>query len=190
MRGILPEIRHVQKGDPVQRGVAVRTTAKSVLVHPYVYRQVCRNGAIAARTIQTCGVELVDPDEPPDVVDNILWQLREAVTACCEPDLFLKTVRQWRSARDRYVDHAITLLPFVRGRRSTLERSLVDLIFREFEREGDHSVYGLMNAVTATARRTADPEKKWNLEELGGGIPALVQPKLTPGGAHTELVAV
>ena len=33
-----------------------------------------------------------------------------------------------------------------------------------------------MNAVTATARDTRDPDLRWRLEEFGGGIPALLKP--------------
>ena len=34
----------------------------------------------------------------------------------------------------------------------------------------DRSRYGLMNAVTAVARDTRDPEIRWGLEEFGGGL--------------------
>ena len=44
----------------------------------------------------------------------------------------------------------------------------------EYTSEGDDSVFGLMNAVTSVAREEPDPEVRWDLEELGGGIPAMV----------------
>ena len=37
-----------------------------------------------------------------------------------------------------------------------------------------------MNAVTSLVRDTRDPEVRWRLEELGGGIPALVAPTRKP----------
>ena len=43
-------------------------------------------------------------------------------------------------------------------------------IMDQFFGGGDRSRFGLMNAVTAVARDEADPEVRWGLEELGGGI--------------------
>jgi hypothetical protein len=53
-------------------------------------------------------------------------------------------------------------------------------ILGKFASEGDRSGFGLMNAVTATARDTADPELRWRLEELGGGVAALRRPQMPP----------
>jgi len=46
----------------------------------------------------------------------------------------------------------------------------------------------VLNAITALARDTADPEQKWNLEELGGGIPAFLENDPTPDGALTSVI--
>jgi hypothetical protein len=46
-------------------------------------------------------------------------------------------------------------------------------------RTGDTTLFGLANAVTATARETRDPELKWDLEEFGGGI-AIGAPQISP----------
>jgi hypothetical protein len=42
-----------------------------------------------------------------------------------------------------------------------------------------------MNAITSLARDTRDPERRWRLEELGGGMLALIhrQRKSGPSGA-------
>src|SRR5262249_16488363 len=44
-RSVLPAVAEVRPGDRVQGGVAVRACEGQVWVHPYVFRQVCRNGA-------------------------------------------------------------------------------------------------------------------------------------------------
>ena len=41
----------------------------------------------------------------------------------------------------------------------------------------DRTQFGLMNAATSVARDTRDPELRWRLEELGGGIPVAVPPR-------------
>jgi hypothetical protein len=42
-----------------------------------------------------------------------------------------------------------------------------------------------MNAVTSVARDTRDPELRWRLEELGGGVPIAVRPRSPrPDEAH------
>jgi hypothetical protein len=51
-------------------------------------------------------------------------------------------------------------------------------------------VYALMNAVTAVARDEEDPETKWDLEELGGCVPALVPNGPRPRDAAAEMVGV
>ena len=46
----LPEVR---PQDRLQGGVALRVVEADILVHPYVFRQVCRNGAIVAQALET-----------------------------------------------------------------------------------------------------------------------------------------
>jgi len=43
-----------------------------------------------------------------------------------------------------------------------------------------------MNAVTSVARDTRDPELRWRLEELGGGIPAMLVPDPDDSGEAVE----
>ena len=50
----------MKPGDRVQGGVALRATEDDVWVHPYVFRQVCTNGAIIARATQTLHIEPSD----------------------------------------------------------------------------------------------------------------------------------
>jgi hypothetical protein len=58
-----------------------------------------------------------------------------------------------------------------------------------FLSDGDRSGFGLMNAVTAEARTEPRADRRWRLEELGGGMLAFLKP-LTPtlsGGAAEAL---
>jgi hypothetical protein len=52
---------------------------------------------------------------------------------------------------------------------------MLALIFDQWSESDDQSAFGLMNAVTAVARGTPDPETRWMLEEIGGSLPARVR---------------
>src|SRR5262245_18354226 len=78
-RSILAWVEEVRPGDGPQGGVAMRATEREAWLHPYVFRQVCRNGAIWAQAIQTQHVEGLDQLSPEEADTT----LREAVRACC-----------------------------------------------------------------------------------------------------------
>jgi hypothetical protein len=59
-----------------------------------------------------------------------------------------------------------------------------------FFQEGDRSRLALMNAVTSVARDTPDPEVRWRLEELGGGIPVGRAPVLQPDDTAAAMALV
>jgi hypothetical protein len=52
-RSVLPRVEEVRPGDRLQGGVALRSMDSQVWVHPYVFREVCRNGAIVAQALET-----------------------------------------------------------------------------------------------------------------------------------------
>src|SRR5262245_20524222 len=105
-RSVLPGVREVRPGDELQGGVALRTTDQRVYVHPYVFRLVCKNGAIRAHAIQT------------EQIDRRSWvtgeavaqRIRAAVQACCAPEAFSVAVEEIRSARETEADHAINMM--------------------------------------------------------------------------------
>jgi hypothetical protein len=172
-RSVLPGVRDVLPGDRLQGGVALRAKECEVWVHPYVFRQVCSNGAIMAQALQTrhlTDLNLRDPDEAEVAV-------REAVRACCEEDAFATSFREFRSATEVQADLAISLLPLLSRFRSA---ELFSRIVDQFFREPDRTRFSLTNAVTAVARGTRDPDTRWRLEELGGAIAAGKMPNPSP----------
>ena len=183
-RSVLPGYREVGRDDAVQGGVAIRATDEDIQVHPYVFRQVCRNGAIMAQAIQTWQVAR---DENSGIVDRApLGELREAIRACCSEEAFSTSAQQMRSAREVQADLALTIMPMLGRMPKEMVNQILGSIMERFVKERDDSRFGLMNAVTSVARDTRDPELRWRLEELGGGIPALIarpRPKLGPARA-------
>jgi hypothetical protein len=191
LRATLPMAWEVRPRDQVQGGVALRTLGHQVLVHPYVFRQVCRNGAIVAQAIQTRRVDRVEPDFPgqeePPV--EILAELGEALRSCCAEEVFTAYTEEMRSACEVEADAMLNLAPLVaRLPREVASQVLGDVMGR-FHAGGDRSLFGMMNAVTSAARDTRDPELRWRLEELGGAIPALRRPVPRPGDAALALRA-
>jgi hypothetical protein len=175
-RAVLPATHEVAPGDRLQGGVALRADDEEIRVHPYVFRQVCSNGAIFAQVV---GTRQIRRDECDFVV---LPQVCDAVRACCCDEAFAVAADQMRSAKNAEANAVLNLIPSL----STFLRGQAGLIVREvlarFRRERDRSRFGLMNAVTATARDTRDPELRWRLEELGGAIPAHLPRPITPRG--------
>src|SRR6266852_1393915 len=77
-RSILPHVREVRNNDQVQGGVALRATEEKIWVHPYLFRQVCRNGAIMAQALQT---PLVERSEF-EIGEEAAREMGAAVQAC------------------------------------------------------------------------------------------------------------
>jgi hypothetical protein len=168
VRSVLPRAREVLPKDRVQDGVALRATGGDVWIHPYVFRQVCSNGAIVAHAVQTRridGIDFLDPEQAESAI-------REALQACCAEECFTAFAQEMRSASEVQADLALNLMPLLsRLTDRNAARFVRDIMFR-FAKDADQSRFGLMNAVTSVARDTSDPEMRWRLEELGGGIAA------------------
>ncbi len=191
-RSVLPHVELVRADDRVQGGVALRATGTEVWLHPYVFRLVCRNGAIIAQTLQTEHLKDLRGQEPEEAVRSV----REAVEACCAEEAFTQTVQHMRTACEAQVDWALMMLPLLARHPATANSQFLSQIMSTFFRDGDQSRFGLVNAITATARDLSDPEARWNLEELGGRIAtgevpeALSEPRRSPTTRRSEAVAV
>jgi hypothetical protein len=173
-RSTLARTRHVGARDAVQGGVAVRSSADELCVRPYVFRQVCSNGMIMAHALEAWRIEQVRVRDP----DACLFELREAVRACARDEVFADAAGQMRSARVAHAELALRLLAGVRRWPGSL--GLNAQIMDRFERGRDHSRFGLLNAVTSVARDTTDPQRRWDLEALGGAMAALEDRVRTP----------
>jgi hypothetical protein len=194
LRAVLPSAADVRPGDGVQGGVALRAVGPEVLVHPYTFRLVCANGAIHAQALETRRVARpVRVDGPAggawsyEAMDA-LAELADAVRACAAPAVFARGVGEMRSAAEVEADHALMVMPFLSRLTASgapATRAFAQHIFARFHQGRDRSAFGLMNAVTSVARETRDPEARWRLEELGGGVPALLprRPRTAPPAA-------
>jgi hypothetical protein len=185
-RSVLPAVAEVRPGDRVQGGAALRAAGGEVWVHPYVFRQVCRNGAIVAHAIETrhlADLGSLTADECDEAV-------REAVRACCAPEAFAAAAGEMRAAVGADIDVALTMMPVLARLSGRHGQRLLREVLERLFRDGDRSRFGLMNAVTSLARDTSDPDLRWRLEEFGGGVPALRAPEVPSDDAAAEAVGV
>ena len=183
-RAILPDEMDVRPGDRVHAGVAVRTHDTEILVHPYTYRVVCTNGSINVSALGSRVVQRVELAAPTIVIDGVLDDLREAIHASGSPTALQYTVGAMRSAAEREADVMIQLMSALPHMPPGVRASMLRTIVRRFEEDGDRSALGLVNAVTSVARDTSDPELRWRLEEVGGGMLAYLpelRRSLVPG---------
>jgi hypothetical protein len=171
-RSVLPQVREVQRTDKVQGGVALRASEQEVWVNPYVFRLICRNGAIRAHALETRHFEFAECG----TTEEAAGALRDAIQACCSPEVFKAGVDEMRSARGAEVDLVLELLPLLSHFPPSRQASLLRIITDRFFQETDRSRFGLLNSVTSLARDSRDPELRWRLEELGGGIAAHREP--------------
>ncbi len=179
-RAVLPAAVEARPGDRIHGGVAVRTHDTEILVHPYSYRVVCTNGAIAAFATGSRVVERVEVAAPSTAINAVLEELRAAIDAAAAPAALDATVGAMRTAAQREADVMAQLMPLLPHMPPGMRASLVRTIVRRFETERDGSVLGLVNAVTSVARDTTDPETRWRLEELGGGMLAHLPERAKP----------
>jgi hypothetical protein len=165
-RSILQHVEDVRPGDRVQSGVALKATAGEVWLYPYLFRLVCRNGAIIAQTLESHSLADLHLMES----DAALQTIREGVGACCAEEVFKDTVRRMRTACEAEADLALNLLPLLSRISAMGNVELLSQIMDRFFREGEQSRFGLANVVTAIARDTRDPDLRWDLEEFGGAV--------------------
>jgi hypothetical protein len=166
-RSILPWVMEVRPKDQMKGGVALKSAECEVSIHPYLFRTVCRNGAIQAHAIETRRLDISDFFSR----DVATAELREAVRGCCVEEAFTGAVLEVRSAIETRADRVLSLLPLLSRLPLPQGSEMLRQIATRFFEDPDRSRFGLMNAVTSVARDTRDPELRWRLEEFGGGIP-------------------
>jgi hypothetical protein len=186
LRSVLPQVRQVRSSDKVQAGVAVMANRTDIFVHPFTFREVCRNGAVMSRTLDTVQIERVPFEASADVVESVLVEVRDAVRRCSAPEVFSNVVEGLKRAADTRASIVLELLKTVP--QPGIVAHLLDSIIEDMSLQPDPSVYGLMNRITRAARDQPDPQVRWDLEELGGGIPAMLSPSPQPDSAAESLV--
>ncbi len=181
LRAVFPMTEEVRPEDIVEGGIAVRVVGRKIRVRPYLLRQVCRNGAIMPHAGKARDIERVDFAASSEAIEAVEEQLREAVRSCAAPEVFAEAARQVRNAVAFELPSGT--MDLLLSSQETISEDLRDEVRQRFVEEADDSLFGLMNAVTSVARDQKNAEIRWDLEELGGSVPALRLPRVRPGGA-------
>jgi hypothetical protein len=147
-------------------------------VYPYLFRLVCKNGAIMAHATE--GREIPNLGSVPTF--EAVSLVSEAVEVCCERSAFATAAEQMRTAAQQPVDAMLSMMPFL-AQASSLAPEFARQIVERFFKESDRTRYGFMNAVTSVARDTREHALRWRLEELGGQVAAMrpAEPVLDDG---------
>ena len=131
---------------------------------PRLYREVCANGSLVC-------VEELERHEGAAGIG-------EAVERFLAPALYGPAVQPLREARATTVSdprESLDELQRIEDRHD-LVRAYFERFVRRFVGDEDYSLYGLMNAVTATARDVDDWPERLDLEELAGRLALLRRP--------------
>lgn len=172
-RAVLPLAGDVTPGDTIEGGVAIRAAGSQIVVHPYTLRKVCTNGAVMALATSSTRIERIGYDgivTPAYEISTILARVSEAVHASAAPEAFLQSIDDMRSAMHHEANLALHFLPRLQRTPTRAMRAMFEMIVGSWSAGDDRSEFGLMNAITAVARDTADPELRWTLEEVAGCV--------------------
>jgi hypothetical protein len=170
-RAVFGPARAVRPGDEIRGGVAIRVEGAEVVVHPFTWRQVCTNGAIAPLVHGSHRIERLEVDVATvsaAFTGAVVEELRSAIAICADPALLGETVDSMRSATDADGALAITVLTHLLHAVNEPQRQMLTAILDRHAAGGDPSAYGLFNAVTSLGRDTSEPDLRWRLELLGG----------------------
>lgn len=157
--------RDVRAGDDVVAGfAAARSPEGELRMWPRLYRLMCANGAILF--IGTGRGEAVEAWNVASRVEGLLGDRPfEAATG-----LLVQAARS-------PLDDPLRMLARARA------RTPADVVARAWPRTDDHTVYGLVNVVTAHARGEPDAARRFDLEKDAGRI---LQAVASPVGAPEE----
>lgn len=165
IRAHLPQMQTVRPHDEVQAGVALRADDTMITVLPYVYRLICTNGTLHARPLATHHIGRTEGLIAVETAALVC----EAVQACGSPQAFQTSLDEFQTALAA-PDAPSLLRPHFGHRALIRHQSRLSAVLEEYAREGERTWYGLMNAVSAVARDTADPAWRWHLQVAAGEI--------------------
>jgi hypothetical protein len=160
-RAVLPVTEEVRPKDLLKPGVAIRASGLAIYVIPYVFREICGNGAIWAHSSAALSLNIPADATAATIEDFVhtstkLAASEETIAACFE---------EVRTGIRTKVDVAQLIVSA--PSKGILDYDLHLAVNRELARQPEaRTRYDAMNVVTAVARDIRDPETKWKLESF------------------------
>lgn len=183
-RAVYERTGQVRAGDKVRGGVAMRTLGDDVIVHPFVLREICINGAVRAHATSTRCIARQRIDATMQSVhsyslDVLREELTAAVQGCASPDSFEDGIEEMRAALLADADQVLETLNFVRLVASLGSSPSAQFVYRSISRlvrqlaqagGRDRTAFAFGNALTAAGRDAPLPAARWALEEYGAAV--------------------
>lgn len=174
----------VSVGDVVQSGIIVSNSEVGqgmVEVKPFIYRLVCKNGAVidaAAKKRRHVGktIDLTSDDYEIYRTETInaanrafLMQIEDTVASVVNPATFDKILDTMREAKDRkFTNKNIPAVVELAAKKFGIPEGETGNILTHLVAEGDTSLYGLANAFTRYSQDVDNYDYATTLEEIGG----------------------
>ena len=179
-RSVMPPQAEVKPHDVMKGGVALRQLDEEIVIYPFVFRQVCKNGQIMASGSLQRSARITMNER-----FTAAHEIRETIAECADPATFGSIMEEVKKAPRDTDDRLLNLLPLLQKWMESSSRPRVYRRIMKLFRREENSRFGLMNAVTAYARDLDDPQERWDLEELGGAIAigAPINPPVLPARA-------
>jgi len=176
----------VRQGDTVQAGLVISNSEVGLgafKVQPMILRLVCMNGMISnvygmskyhvgKRITVEDEVQQLFSDETIEADDQAFYlKCRDIVKGALSDETFMMIVQQLMEATDTPIKLKPVETVERLSKRFTLTKNEGDSVLANLLRENDLTMYGLSNAVTATAKEDElTYDRATELEELGGNI--------------------
>lgn len=135
----------------------------SLLVNPSIYRLVCTNGMVAKQAEYGFFKQRHFNFEHRTVNDNIRKSMIHGV------ETGTNILDKFGRAREMRIDNPYEWISEL-GKRKSLSNKLMKEVRTNFEIENEHSLYGVVNAFTRTARDMKSLEKRLELEKYASKI--------------------
>lgn len=175
----------ISVGDAVQAGFVISNSEVglgSLRVEPLVYRLICKNGLIAQDYSQKKyhvgrQIEMTDnayelySDETLKQDDKAFFmKVQDTVRAAVDETRFELLVNKMKQSLHIPLSKSIPDEVKTLSDRFQLNEAERQQIINELFCSGDHTQYGLLNAVTAAGRNSDNYERATYLERVGGSI--------------------
>ncbi len=186
----------IRVGDIVQGGLLIRNSevgASRLAIQPFVNRLKCTNGMVIAEMLGGAGFSQIHlggrksagvyqfSDQTMQLENMAIFsKIRDVIRQTFEPGWFNTTVAALKMSAENKVplpERAIHNVVEMNG----LPDSMRESILKAYLGEPDPTQYGIVQAVTATAKNIISPEDRVAMEELGGRL------ALMPAEAFTKM---
>lgn len=186
IKAVCPKIAgEVKVGDPCQAGIVISNSeigCGSLSVEPFVYRLICRNGAISAdysmrkyhvgkKSDEIDFAQEFYRNETRLADDRAFWmKVEDLVSGTLSKDGFRNILESHRRASKIEIEGSPLKVVEVLGSRHQISDEEQGGILKYLIKDGDLSLYGLMNAVTRFSQDVPDYDRATELERMGGQI--------------------